>query len=77
MIFFAKVISTALPGLLPGVDPLDFLAPVCLGLGVCAIALLAELEKSRERARASAMKRRLPAPPSRAVPYRRPPDRES
>jgi hypothetical protein len=77
MIFFAKVIFVASAGLLAGLDPLDFLAPVCFGLGVCAIALLAELEKRRARRRESAMKRRLPAQQSRAHSFRRPPDHES
>jgi hypothetical protein len=65
MIFFAKVVFSALPGLLRGVDPLDFLAPLCVGLGVCAVALLAELEKRMARRRASAK--------SRAIPHRQPP----
>ena len=75
MIFFTGLPFSALQSSLRGVDPLIFLALICLGLGICFVAVLAELEKSRARWRENSMKRRpLPAP--RAVPYRQPPDRE-
>ena len=60
-----------------GVDPLVFLAPVCFGLGVSAIALLAELEKVRVRWCESAMKRRLLESPSRVASRRPPSDRRN
>jgi hypothetical protein len=60
MIFFAKLLF----GTLRGVDPLIFLAPICLGLSACFIVLLVELERARARWRESAIKRRSLAPPS-------------
>jgi hypothetical protein len=73
MIFFAKLIFI----LLRGVDPLVFLAPVCLGLGACFIVLLLEHEKSRVRWRENAMKPRFPRPQSRTIAHRRSRDRPS
>ena len=57
MIFLAKLILDSLHG----VDPLIFVGPICLALGVCFIVLLAELEKTRLRRRDDAMKRRCHA----------------
>jgi len=71
MIFPAKLMLNSLPG----VHPVIFLALICFGLGACFIVLLMELEKTRVRWRANAMKRRFPAPPSRAVPCRQRSDR--
>jgi hypothetical protein len=71
MIFPAKLILNSLPG----VDPVIFLAMVCLGLGACFIVLLMELEETRVRWRENAMKRRSLAPQPRAIPYRQPRDR--
>lgn len=75
MIFFTELPFSALRNSVRGVDPLIFLALICLGLGICFVVLLAELEKSRARWRENSMKRRsLPA--SRPVPFRWPLDRE-
>jgi hypothetical protein len=71
MIFPAKLILNSLPG----VDPVTWLALICIGLGACFIVLLMELEKTRVRWRENAMKRRSLVPSARAVPYRRRPDR--
>jgi hypothetical protein len=62
MIFLAKLILDSLHG----VDPLIFVGPICLGLGVCFIVLLAELETTRLRWRDNAMKRRCHASQSAA-----------
>jgi hypothetical protein len=32
-----------------GIDPLIFIGPICLGLGACFIAAMAELERIRAR----------------------------
>ena len=71
MIFPAKLILNSLSG----VDPVIFLALICLGLGACFIVLLMELEKTRVRWRENAMKRRSLVSPSRAIPDRQPRDR--
>jgi hypothetical protein len=71
MVFLAKLLSNSLRG----IDPVIFLALICFGLGACFVVLLMELEKTRVRWREHAVKRRFPAPPSRAVHYRHPSDR--
>jgi hypothetical protein len=73
MIFFTKLLF----GSLRGIDPLIFLAPICLGLSACFIALFVELEKIRTRWRDNAMKRRSQAPPSPVVSELRRRDREN
>jgi hypothetical protein len=47
MIFLTKLLLNSWGG----IDPLIFLAPICLGLSACFVTLLAELEKSRARRR--------------------------
>jgi hypothetical protein len=71
MIFPEKLILNSLPG----VDPVILLALICFGLSACFIVLLMELEKTRVRWRENATKRGPLAPPPRAIPYRRRPDR--
>jgi hypothetical protein len=56
----------ALRDTLRGIDPLISLAPICLGLSACFIALLVELEKERAL-----------APPSPVVSDRRRRDRRN
>jgi hypothetical protein len=73
MIFPAKLILQSLPG----VHPVIFLALICCGLGACFIVLLMELEKTRVRWLEKAMKGRSLVPLSRAIPYRRRPDRRN
>jgi hypothetical protein len=63
MIFFIKLLLSSLRG----VDPLLFLAPICLGTIACFVALLVELEKARIRWLANRTKRRPLSPPPRAV----------
>jgi hypothetical protein len=53
-----------------GIDPFVFIEPICLGLGACLIAAMAELE--RIRARRNQARRSSPKP--QAVPRRHPPD---
>ena len=71
MIFFTKLLF----GSLRGIDPVIFLALICLGLSVCFIALFVELEKTRMRWLENRTKFRSFLPPS-AVPRRLPPDRQ-
>jgi hypothetical protein len=71
MIFLTKLLLNSLRGL----DPLIFLAPICLGLSACFVTLLVELEKSRARWRDNAKKRRFLTRQPRAVTSHRPPDR--
>lgn len=70
MIFFTKLLF----GSLRGIDPVIFLALICLGLSGCFIALFVELEKTRMRWHRT--KPRSFLPPSRAVPRRLPSDRQ-
>jgi hypothetical protein len=70
MIFFTKLLF----GSLRGIDPLIFLASICLGLSACFMTLFVELEKSRARWLENRTKRRSQVSPPRAVPVRQPRD---
>jgi hypothetical protein len=69
MAYFTKLLFIALSG----IDPLIFVAPICLGLGVSFVAVLMELEQVRARRRKA---RRL-SPKSQAVFRQQPPDRQN
>jgi hypothetical protein len=70
--FFTKQLFIAASGM----DPLIFLAPICLGLGVSCVAALWEFEQIRMRWRQRHQTRRL-SPKSRAALRQPPPDHRS
>jgi hypothetical protein len=72
MAYFTKLIFIALSG----IDPLIFIAPICLGLGVCSVAAMTGLEQIRTRwQQRSNAKRR--SPNSEAVFHQPPSDHQN